>query len=128
LRWPVFRGRLVLLFWGRISPEKGLDQLIAAWKQVVRQYSTALLMIGGYGAIVESLIDHEGLCNHVFMPGLLQGRDKLLALSRADVFVQPSYSEGFSAAILEAMAGGKPCVITTELISLRLQTSAPVKL
>jgi glycosyltransferase involved in cell wall biosynthesis len=117
-RWPVLRDRLVVLSLGRISPEKGLDQLIPAWKQVIRQYPTAFLMIAGpdhrgYGAVIESLVDQEDLRHHVFMSGILQGRDKLLALSRADIFAQPSYSEGFSLSILEALVCGKPCVITT---------------
>lgn len=117
-RWPGLRQRLVALFLGRLSAEKGLDQLIPAWRRVVRQQREACLLIAGpdqqgYRANVEALIEREGLHDHVLMTGMLQGREKLMALSRADLFVQPSYSEGFSLSILEALACGKPCAITT---------------
>lgn len=116
--WPVLRHRRVALFLGRLSPEKGLDQLIPAWRQVIRHDPQALLLLAGpdhqgYRASVEASVEREALRDHVLMPGMLQGREKLLALSRADLYVQPSYSEGFSLSVLEALACAKPCVITT---------------
>jgi glycosyltransferase involved in cell wall biosynthesis len=44
---------------------------------------------------------------------MLTGDLKQSALAMADVYVSPSYSEGFSMSILEGMAAGLPCVITT---------------
>jgi glycosyltransferase involved in cell wall biosynthesis len=44
---------------------------------------------------------------------MLTGQQKLAALTAAQVFVAPSYSEGFSMSVLEGMAAGLPCILTT---------------
>lgn len=116
--WPVLKDRLVVLFLGRLSKEKGLDLLLKSWKKVVREFPQALLMLAGpdfnnFRTDLELIIQKEQIGSYVFFSGMLKKQDKLTALSRADIYIQPSYSEGFSVAILEALACGKPCIITT---------------
>ena len=115
---PGLHDRLVVLFLGRLSPEKGLDQLVGAWSIVVAKCPQAILVLAGpdhrnYRGLVQNLVDTKGLGSSVIMPGMLRGREKLAMLSRADVLVQPSYSEVLGLAVLEALACAKPCVITT---------------
>ncbi|HZG39964.1 MAG TPA: glycosyltransferase, partial [Nodosilinea sp.] len=49
----------------------------------------------------------------VTFTGMLTGELKYSALAAVNLYVAPSYSEGFSMSVLEAMASGLPCVITT---------------
>ncbi|HZG39907.1 MAG TPA: glycosyltransferase, partial [Nodosilinea sp.] len=49
----------------------------------------------------------------VTFTGMLTGELKYSALAAVNLYVAPSYSEGFSMSVLEAMASSLPCVITT---------------
>lgn len=116
-RFPTMEGKRVVLFLSRIHQKKGLDLLIPAFAKVAARFSDAHLAIagpdeGGYRATVESLISKHGIDNAVTFTGLLNGQDKLAAFDRAEVFVLPSHSEGLPVVVLEAMAFGKPVVIT----------------
>jgi glycosyltransferase involved in cell wall biosynthesis len=117
--WPALRGKRVVLFLARLSPEKGLDVLIPAWSEVVksRSWSDCVLVIAGpdergYGSVVKRLIESHGVANRVLLTGMVQGREKLSLISRADVYTLPSRSEGFSVSVLENLAAGKPALIT----------------
>lgn len=115
--WGELRGRRVVLFLGRIHPKKGLADLLRAWKSVVACHQDALLVIAGpdefgHRARLEDIIQDEALNEDVLFTGMVSGKSKFALLSRADVFVLPSHSEGFSAAVLQAMAAGLPCLLT----------------
>lgn len=116
-QWPQLEGKLLILFLGRIHPKKGLDLLARAYAQIVSHRDDVALVIvgpdeGNYRASVESLLLAAGVSSKVFFTGMLGGHEKLCAYAAADIFVLPSYSEGFSMAVLEAMASGLPVVIT----------------
>lgn len=117
--YPELEGKRVVLFLSRIHPKKGLDLLAKALGRIVRQPEgeDVHLVIagpdeGGYQAKVESMLKGNGVFDKTTFTGMLTGRNKLAALARADLFVLPSYSEGFSVATLEALACGLPTVIT----------------
>jgi glycosyltransferase involved in cell wall biosynthesis len=117
------RGRLgigdapMVLFLSRLHPAKGLDLLVPAFKHAVARVPRAQLVIAGpdYGAqaATERLVADLGLGGSVHLTGPLFGASKWQALVDADAFVLPSRYEGFSMAVLEAMACGLPTVITT---------------
>lgn len=118
-QWPVLRGKRVILFLSRLSPEKGLDELIAAWSTVVEKpsYSDALLVLAGpddrgYSLKVHEMIHRAGVAGSVLLTGMVEGRQKLSLMSRAGIYTLPSYSEGFSISLLENLAAGKPVLIT----------------
>ena len=101
------------VFVGRLSVEKNLHTLLRAWKVVATRLPEARLDIVGDGPLrdrLEALAGDLGLAESVTFTGNVS--DVGPALSRARVFVQPSFSEGMSAALVEAMVAGLPAVVT----------------
>ncbi len=103
---PELGGDPFVLFVGRLHEQKGVDLLLAAFERVP---PPARLVIAGpdYGVAVRT----GGRVLHV---GPVYGRDKLAALVDAAAFCLPSRHEGFSLAVIEALAAGVPVVISTE--------------
>jgi len=106
----------IFLFISRIAFMKGLDILIEAWAQLGSQLSNSELWIAGpdfdgTAQLLRRMIDERGLGN-VALLGAVSEEEKHWLLRAADVFVLPSRGEGQSSAILEAMAFGKPVLIT----------------
>ncbi|HEX4166830.1 MAG TPA: glycosyltransferase [Bryobacteraceae bacterium] len=112
-------GRRIVLFLGRIHFKKGLDLLADAWARLSRQFPAAHLVLAGpdfegtQARIVERLRTH-GIAEDVTFAGMLSGNLKWSALAAAECFVLPSYSEGLSVSVLEAMGMGLPVVITEQ--------------
>jgi glycosyltransferase involved in cell wall biosynthesis len=112
---PDLAGRRIVLFLGRLHPKKGLHLLLEAWSKIACSASDLHLVIAGPDsdntqASLERMIDDLGLRHRVTLAGMLTGTHKWSALAAADLFVLPSYSEGFSVAILEALAMGVPVI------------------
>ncbi len=109
-----------VVFLGRLSTIKGLDILICAFKQVLSSFPECnLLLIGpdykGYKIKIEQLIKKNRMENSVIIAGLLQGKEKFCALKESDIFILPSYSEGFGMSVVEAMLSGLPVIISKEV-------------
>jgi glycosyltransferase involved in cell wall biosynthesis len=116
-RVPGSAGRPVALFLSRLDPKKGLDLLLAAFARARSRRPDLVLVIAGSGdAGFERDIRRDairlGLGDSVYWAGFLSGPEKLAALTDADLFVLPSYSENFGVAAVEAMAAGLPVVIS----------------
>ncbi|MDP2939241.1 MAG: glycosyltransferase family 4 protein [Candidatus Omnitrophota bacterium] len=97
----------------RLSDVKGHKFLIDAFKIVLKDFPSAVLILVGDGRIKPDLIAQTkelGIEKRVvFIPSQL---DTSLVLSLMDVFVMPSIQEGLGLAIMEAMAVGLPIVAT----------------
>jgi glycosyltransferase involved in cell wall biosynthesis len=116
---PEFAERPLALFLSRIHPKKGLDRLIPAWKAVAEKCPEARLLIAGAGdaeyvEAMRKLAAESGLSTQVHFLGQITGRAKWELLVDSDLFVLPSYQEGFSMAITEALAAGAVPVVTEE--------------
>jgi len=117
--YPELQGKKVVLFLGRIHPIKGLDILAKAFGVIAKERDDIRLMVvgpdnEGCQKQVEQILEVQEVRRKCIFTGTLTGEQKLAALSRADIFVLSSYSEGFSMAILEALACGLPVVITRQ--------------
>jgi glycosyltransferase involved in cell wall biosynthesis len=113
---PDLRGRPFVLFLSRLHHKKGLDYLADAFARVAPKFPEARLVVagpdGGALAPFREQVARLGLEPRVLVVGPLYGREKLAALTGAEVFCLPSRQEGFSMAITEALACGRPAVVS----------------
>lgn len=117
-QFPNTRNKTLILFLGRIDPKKGLDLLSTAFSKIHAQFpETHLILAGpdniGFLPTAKNYFANLGCSEAVTFTGMLTGSFKYAALAAAKIYVAPSYSEGFSMSVLEGMASGLPCVITT---------------
>ncbi|MER3433512.1 MAG: glycosyltransferase [Leptolyngbya sp. ERB_1_1] len=117
-RFSALRGKTLILFLGRVDPKKGLDLLAKAFSQVHALFPQTHLVIAGpdntgFLPTAQNFFAEAGCLEAVTFTGILTGTLKYAALSAAQIYVAPSYSEGFSLSVLEGMASGLPCIFTT---------------
>ena len=106
----------MILFMGRLNIKKGLDLLLPAFLKVHTKIPDAILVLAGpddgYQTETEAFIRKNNLGEKIKLVGMLTDTLKKEALSDADMFVLPSYSEGFSIAVLEAMTSKVPTLVS----------------
>jgi len=111
------RDRPICLFVGRLSIEKGVLDLLEAWKRLADRRA-ALVLVGpdmsGHpldaGVDARAFVARHGMAESVVFAGPTQ--DPASIMRAADVFVQPSHYEAFGISTIEAMATGLPTVAT----------------
>ena len=104
-----------LVFMARLHPKKGLDLLVPAWTKLKEYHPTWELLIAGpnedgYQSTVETMIRELGVDSATTLVGSVTGIAKQALLKNADLFILPSYSEGFPVSVLEAMACRVPVI------------------
>lgn len=106
---------------GLVEPRKNLPALLWAFAQISGRFpSEKLVLVGRKGWMVDQvfrLVDSLALLDRVCFTGYVDGNDLPVIYSMADVFVYPTFYEGFGLPVLEAMACGAP-VITSNTSSL----------
>lgn len=105
------------LFSGRITKEKGIDELLSAVKKLHSEGESIVLDVAGvyegnYSDSIQEL-QEQGICKFY---GFLD--DPRIAYEKADCVVIPSYHEGMCNVILEGAAMGRP-VLTTDIPGCR---------
>ncbi len=115
--FPELAGKRVILFLSRVHYKKGVDILCRAFAALEKDFPDAILVFAGPDyegtmARLDALVRRLGIRDKVTYTGMLEGDKKWAALAASEVFVLPSHSEGFSVAVLEALATGRPVIIT----------------
>lgn len=115
---PDKRNRNELLYIGRLHHKKGFDILMPAFKKIVQARPDARLLIAGPD---DGMLDYiqeyaakNGLGKQVEILGTVTGEIKKDLFSKAGIFVLPTYSEGFSLAVLETLMYGLPAVVSDQ--------------
>jgi len=104
-----------LLYHGRVDARKGVLDLVDAVGLLRDAGRAVRLVVSGIGPDVPSTaerVDRLGLGGRVVLTGYAPYDDAPAVYRLGDLFVSPTYSEGFSNTILEAMAAGLPVVST----------------
>src|SRR3954469_1101797 len=106
----------VVLFLGKLTPRKGVEDLVRACA-ALNDRRVTLIVAGndmGAGRRILSLVRTLGLDARVISAGLLTGAARLDALSPADVVVYPSRDEIFGLVPLEALLAGTPVIVCND--------------
>lgn len=102
-----------VLFVGRLIPEKGVDQLIRAFSEMVT--TNQLVIVGGssytddYELTIKRLAYDDP---RVVLPGFVYGAELAAIYANAAVYAQPSLREGLPLTVLEAASHGLSLVLS----------------
>lgn len=107
----------VILFLGRLTPQKGPKIFLEIAKRVFEQYSKVRFVIAGAGEMERELMleaSSLGIGTHIMFTGFLTREEVEEALSLADIVVMPSVSEPFGIVALEALFFGCALIISKQ--------------
>lgn len=115
---PGVRDRPYWLFLGRIHPKKGIDLLIDAYMSLNKEHPDLPdLVVAGpgldtaFGASLKKVSSHS----KIHFPGMLKADAKWGAFYNCETFILPSHQENFGIAVVEALACGKPVLISDQV-------------
>lgn len=116
LKHPTLQHNPYVLFLSRLHHQKGLNFLIEAFEILTQHNDQIQLVVAGPDRGEQEkfcqVVARKGLSSRVHLVGPLYGREKMAAFRDALCFCLPSLNEGFSMALLEALACGIPAVIS----------------
>jgi len=104
----------VVGFVGRLVKDKGIDELIQAWEIVKESHTNVKLLLVGPIESRDSISDASK--NKIYQDDTIIFTDFVLDAAPyynlMNVFILPSYREGFPTVVLEASSMGKPVLVT----------------
>jgi glycosyltransferase involved in cell wall biosynthesis len=117
---PELGRRRYLLFLARIHEKKGCDLLLEAFAQLADMAPEVDLVIAGPDQVgmqakLMGRAEKLGIARRVHWPGMLSGDIKWGALRACDAFILPSHQENFGISVAEALAVGRPVLISNQV-------------
>ena len=120
--FPELRGKRLILFLGRLAVKKGIDELLGAFAELgyARPDTVTLVMAGPEDpddpVFLQKLRSDPSVAGlSIAWPGMLSGDLKWGAIRAAEAFILPSHQENFGLAVVEALACGKPVLISNKV-------------
>ena len=123
-------GVKIIGYVGRIVKDKGILELLEAWKILIKENERIHLLILGpqeeRDAIPEEYISFARSCISISLPGLIKDIEAYYSIM--DIFILPSYREGFPTVVLEASAMELPiiCSLKTGCIDSILENETGI--
>ena len=124
-RWPETAGKRCILHLGRVHIKKGPDLVLKAFAHHLTELTPSearqrhLIMAGPadhtYGVEMQSLALSLGLRDNVTWTGMITGDLKWGAYYQSEVFLLPSHQENFGIVVAEALACGRPVLISNKI-------------
>lgn len=115
-KYSIIDDEKIILYLGRIHKGKGIDLLVKAFVDLIKELDDAKLVItgpdDGFLSTLKGQIEDLKIADRILLTGPLFGREKLEAYVDADVYVLPSIYETFGVTVLEACACGTPVIVT----------------
>ncbi len=120
VQYPQMQGKRIVLYLSRIHVKKGCDLLIKAFANMARKDESLHLVMAGPDQIgwvpkLQALAEKLGIAHRITWTGMLQGEMKWGAFYAAEVFCLPSHQENFGIVVAEALACGKPVLISNKV-------------
>ena len=119
-QYPHLEHKRIVLFLGRMHEVKGCDLLIDGFSNVAAgNESLHLVMAGpdrtGFAANLKVQAEALGVAHRITWTGMLTGDIKWGAIYASEVFCLPSHHENFGVVVAEALACGKPVLISNKV-------------
>ncbi len=102
------------IFIGWMIKDKGLQEIISAIDALYNKHSFTFTFVGGGPMLqnIRKIVKESNWNSRIFVKGWLPNKEKEQALLSSDIFVLPSYAEGFPMTLIEAMFSGLPAICT----------------
>ncbi len=104
-----------ILFLSTLKPSKNVEGLLEAYKNIVKEFDCLLVIAGKKGWLYHPIfkkIKDLKLEKNVLFTGYVSEKEKAALLTAAELYVLPSFWEGFGMDVLSSMACGTPVVVS----------------